>query len=158
MRKFTKRSVAVVAAAVVAVGGGAAAYAAWSANATGSATASTGSSAPVEVTGSQVSQVLVPNNKANLVVTLRNPNNFLVKVKKVEITSITTSKSGCGNGNFAFTKPAITPINLAPVTTAGDTQAVTLTDVVSLIADPNNACQDAPLQINFKVDAESTDV
>ncbi|MCM4077025.1 hypothetical protein [Paractinoplanes hotanensis] len=157
MRKITKRSAAVITAAVVAVGGGAAAWAAWSVSTTSSAVATTGSAAPVEVTASALSPALVPGNKASVQVTLRNPNNFLVKVKKVEITSITTTKTGCGNGNFAFTKPEITELTLSPVSVQGDTQNVTLTDAVSLKNDPNNACQEAEVTVNYKVDAESTE-
>lgn len=158
MRKNTKRSVAVVAAAVVAVGGGAAAWAAWTANTTGSGKVQTGTASAVTIEETVISPVLVPGNKASVQVTLKNPNNFHVKVKNVEITSVKTTKTGCGDGNFTFTKPAITALTLAPVTTNGDTQSVSLPNAVGLKASPNNACQDAEVTVSYKVDAESTEV
>jgi hypothetical protein len=72
MRKITKRSLAITTAAVVAVGGGAAAWAAWSVSNSATASVSSGSAVPVQIEGAVLPGPLLPGPGTGVQFTVRN--------------------------------------------------------------------------------------
>ncbi|SNY06416.1 hypothetical protein [Paractinoplanes atraurantiacus] len=104
MRKFTKRSAAIVAGGVMAVAGGTAAFAYASGWFNGNATAYAASSTIGNVTatanlGNAQANRLYPNKAVPVTTaTVNNPNDYTVRVTGVTITNVTSTKSGCGVG------------------------------------------------------------
>src|SRR4051794_25358828 len=79
MRKITKRSAAIIAASVIAVGGGAAAWAGgWLAKGTATGTASTSDIIPISATVSLGAAKIYPGISTTATATVNNPNDFNV--------------------------------------------------------------------------------
>jgi hypothetical protein len=155
MRKITKRSAAVITAAVVAVGGGAAAWAAWSVSGSATASASAGSAAPVGVVNAQLTGPLVPGAGTGVQFKVTNTNPFKVRVTGASLSDFATTQTGCNADNFeAIAGAAFTPFNLEA--NAGE-HTYTWANSIKLKANPDNACQGAPITFKVSVNAESLD-
>ncbi|MEV0897704.1 hypothetical protein [Actinoplanes sp. NPDC049802] len=160
MPKYTKRSVALVTAGVVAVSGGAA-WAAWSILGGGSATATAGSAADLEVTGASIT-ALVPGGTSDITLTVANPNTFPVKVTSLNFVGITTNKAGCdatANVQFANeslpTEPATALDVPAKSGSVNGSKTITITGALSMIADADDDCQGAAFAIDTDVNGIS---
>ncbi|MEU8814474.1 hypothetical protein [Actinoplanes sp. NPDC048796] len=102
MRKFTKRSAAIVAGGVMAVAGGTAAFAYAQGWFKGNATAYAASSTIGDVTA-QVDLTVSPTNRLypNKAVpvttaTITNPNDYPVRITGATVTNVSSNKTGCG--------------------------------------------------------------
>jgi hypothetical protein len=154
MRKITKRSIAITTAAVVAVGGGAAAWAAWSVSSSATASAQAGSAVPVQIVNAVLTGPLIPGPGTGVRFRVENTNPFAVNVSAATLTQFATTKSGCGSGNFqagegTFPGPLAIP--------AGNGADITWDNAVKLKANPDNDCQGAPLTFSVNVTAASVD-
>ena len=155
MRKITKRSAAVITAAVVAVGGAGAAWAAWSLNSAVDASSTAGSAAPLSVTGVQVVGTLLPGSTNAVSFTAKNPNNFPVKITGISYGNVTAtngnSGAACSPSNLQSIAGAALPGNLEfnPVNVSGDTQTIVYNNSVRLQPNPDDACQGSTF--SFKV-------
>lgn len=106
MRKTTKRNIAVVAAAVLVLGGAGAAYAYWSAGGTGTGTGTTGTTLAVNVTQTSVIADLRPGGAAqNIEGTFDNLNDAPTYVTSVTvaITSVTGGAGLCSAADYTLT-------------------------------------------------------
>ena len=97
MRKITKRVAIFAAAGAVAVATAGTAWAVWSANGTGSASAAAGSMATVTTSAATLApgQVLVPGGSANVFLTISNPNSFPVKVTTIADNARRAAREHC---------------------------------------------------------------
>ena len=144
MRRITKRTTAIVSAAVLAVGGlGVAAYAANWFSGGGSANANTASAVPVSATLTAKSS-LFPGATVDAGVTATNPNSYPVQVTGVTLNSTGpfTGPTGCTFANskiqFNSFKPFVIP--------AKATSATSIPDVAGLLSmgkEADVACADA---------------
>jgi hypothetical protein len=155
MRRITKRSLAIGTAVVVAVGGGAAAWATWTTNGTAQATVQSGSAVPVSVTEVALIGSLIPGHPAGVSFKIANPNGFGVHVSGATLSGFSTSKSGCSNSNFQAVEDA--PFTPFDMTANANPAPVNWANSIKLAASPNNACQDAPVTFTVTVNAESND-
>ena len=100
MRKFTKRSAALVTAGVVAVSGGAAwAIGGWSIDGEGKANGKASEVKPLTAT-TTFTDKLFPGAKSPLVTSMSNPNDFPVKLTgqiKVDSAAVDPSDNTCRN-------------------------------------------------------------
>ncbi|MBB2946122.1 hypothetical protein FB565_005880 [Actinoplanes lutulentus] len=153
MRKFTKRSVAVVAAGVIAVSGAGAAYAAWLLNGSGSASATAGKAAQLTVTGTAI-DALVPGSTSNVTLKVTNPNKFPAKVTGVTFTNFKTEKAGCTG--IVLTSTVSPKVPLLDATVLGEkTKDIVIPASVRMAADAPNACQEATFSFTTTLTAES---
>jgi len=152
MRKITKRSAAIVAAAVVAVGGAGAAWAAWSLSGTGSASASAGAVVPLTVTGSPVVDALVPGSKSDVTFTVKNENSFPVLIDSVTYGSFTSSLPSCASDIQAVAGAPL-PTDLS--VPANATKSFTYEDSLKLIANSADECQNKTFGFSVIVGAKS---
>ncbi|XVV11940.1 hypothetical protein ACQP2X_45185 [Actinoplanes sp. CA-131856] len=119
MRKFTKRSAAIVAGSVMAVAGGTAAFAYASGWFSGNGTAYAASSTIGNVTatanlGNAPANRLYPNKAvAVTTATVNNPNDYPVRITGVTVTNVTSTKAGCGAGEAKLTFIDVPTIDLA---------------------------------------------
>ncbi|GAA0416476.1 hypothetical protein Aca07nite_08880 [Actinoplanes capillaceus] len=160
MPKYTKRSVALITAGVVAVSGGAA-WAAWTILGDGSATATAGTAAELDITGTSIT-ALVPGGTSDVTLTVSNPNTFPVKVTSLEFVSITTTKSGCdaaANVEFASealpTSPATALDVPAKTGTTNGSKEITVAGALRMVSDADDDCQGASFTIVTEVDGLS---
>lgn len=161
MRKFTKRSTAVI-TAVVAVSGAGAAWAAWALTGEGSATATAGTAAKLEITGTSFAP-LVPGGKSDVTLTVSNPNPFPVTVTSVDFINITTTKEGCpASTDVAIVSEALpsTPtdaLNIEAKTTTEITpsKSITIKEALRMSGDAADACQGAQFTIKTALNAKS---
>ncbi|GIF36546.1 hypothetical protein [Actinoplanes xinjiangensis] len=159
MRKFTKRSTALVTAGVVAATGGAA-YAAWLFSGTGTAQASAGS-ATLTVSDVTVSPAFGPGSTNNLTFTVTNPNAFPVLITGITGPTVTSSLEGdgCNASNVTVTpggQPTATnglALGAAGSQTASST--LTYTGKLSMVADPEDDCQGHAFNISVLVNGQS---
>jgi|tagenome__1003787_1003787.scaffolds.fasta_scaffold20974788_4 hypothetical protein len=89
MRKITKRSAAITAATVIAIGGGAAAWAAangWDITGTGTGDASAATITPLTASSDMGSVKVYPGLVATVAATVNNPNDFPVKLNTTDVT------------------------------------------------------------------------
>jgi len=154
MRKITKRSVAIITATVVAVGGAGAAWAAWSLNSSTSAEATAGTAAPLTVTGVTITGTLVPGSVGGVTFNARNTNSFPVQISNITYADITTDKSGdCPANNLQQVDnaplPAAAALTLAAAGSSGDNKAIAYPGSLRLKPNPDNGCQGA--KFSFKV-------
>jgi hypothetical protein len=102
MRNFTKRSAAIAAATVIAVGGGTAAFAYASGWFQGGGEAAAYSSTIQPVTATITipdANRLFPGATVPLVGNVVNPNDYKVKVTGVSVTGVKSTKGGANNGD-----------------------------------------------------------
>ncbi|WP_052720983.1 hypothetical protein [Actinoplanes rectilineatus] len=155
MSKTTKRSVAVVTAAVVAVGGAGAAFAAWLLQGEGSASAASGQAAELVVTPNTTSTTaLVPGGTADVKFEVANPNTFPVAVTDITFSDFSSNKAGCGAGDIAFVDaalPAGATDLVVPAKTAGGNGTKTIEYAGSLRMLPNAADECQGAVFSFKV-------
>ena len=162
MRKLTNRSTAILASTVVALGAAGAAWAAWTLNGSGSAQARAGSVLPLEVTGAGLpAGGLSPGNSTAVLLTVQNRNKFPVRITRIELTALKSTKASCEAGdNVDVVEAAPLPTGTAATVPAGDEQApatakITWDGPLRMIADPADACQGAPFTFNVRLDAVS---
>jgi hypothetical protein len=157
MRKITKRSLAITTAAVVAVGGGAAAWAAWSVSNSATASVQAGSASQVQIEGAVLNGPLVPGAGTGVTFTVKNTNPFRVKVTGVTATGFTTTKAACANSNFQAGSGTVPEFELDAQDGANATRTIIWNNAIKLKADPSNECQNAPVQFKVNVEAASLD-
>jgi hypothetical protein len=148
MRKITKRSAAIIAASVLAVGGAGAAWAAWTSSGTADVSATAGTAAPLVVAPNPVvSGTLVPGSKASVQFTVTNNNSYPVKINSLSLGSFTSTDTDCNVGaTFQQVPGAALPTALATALAANTSATYTWTDSLSLTADPDDNCQGAPIK------------
>ncbi|MEU4621776.1 hypothetical protein AB0G04_17600 [Actinoplanes sp. NPDC023801] len=153
MRTSVKRAVIVGTALAVTVGAGAA-YAAWTANGTGTVSAKAGTSQGVTGTAVTVDGVLYPGGKADAKISITNPNQFPVMVTQIAPNgTVTVAGAGCTAVNSAV---ALATKSLTQYIGAGDSVVVTLTDAVTMGDSSDNSCQDATFTFPVSLTATST--
>ncbi|MEU4618915.1 hypothetical protein AB0G04_02890 [Actinoplanes sp. NPDC023801] len=174
MRKFTKRSAAIATAAVVAVGGAGAAYAAWllSGSGAGAATASTAQGLTIKdldgdgvANDVAVSPAFFPGSTNDVAFTVENPNPFPVRITGINLTvnngALAAGVTGtCTGSNVAVNSAAALPTGAAlvvPPKSGGNngTKAITYTGALSMIEDAADACQGATFPITVALAAQS---
>jgi hypothetical protein len=156
MGKMTKRSVAIAAAAVVAVGGAGAAYAAWNVDSTANVTVTAGNAAQVAVTATNVTD-LYPGASKPVTVTIANPNKFRVKITQITgpVITVNGDAGGCtgNNSGITVTQTLSTPIVLSENSGA---QTFTIPNVITMNNNSNTACQGKAFNFAFTLKGEST--
>jgi hypothetical protein len=153
VRKFSKRKVAATIAitAILIGGGGAAAIAYWSAGGTGSGSATTGTSAAINVTQTSSVTNLAPGGAAQaLSGTFTTSNPGYVTSVTPAITSVTdaggTSISGCSDVDYTLTPATIN----AEVANGDSWSGATI--VFKDDANRNqDACKNATVHISYTV-------
>jgi hypothetical protein len=111
MRKYSKRTIAVVTAAVVLLGSAGAAYAYWSATGTGSGTGTTGTTLAVNAVQSTTVTNLAPGGAAQAISgTFNNLNSAptYVNTLTVAITSVTGGAGSCSATDYTLTNAVVT--------------------------------------------------
>jgi hypothetical protein len=155
MRKITKRSAAVIGAAVVAVGATGAAWAAWTITGTGGTSASSASLSPITATATVVGDKLWPGQSRNATVKVTNPNDFPVKVTGVTIKDVAAAGApGCTKDKAALVLGAVPPNTViggkpAAFVTATPTDAGTWSNFVQMGAGAEAACAGATFTVSF---------
>jgi hypothetical protein len=157
MRKITKRSAAITAATVIALGGGAAWAAANWFSGSGTATASASSVQNVTAIGT-VSDKLWPGRKLNAAVSITNPNDYPVRVTGATISSlgVANAEGGCTlaeaklslgnvpNGVVVNGKPAasstVTPVDF------------TFPEFIRMATDASPACANATFTVSLTLE------
>jgi hypothetical protein len=160
MRKITKRSIAIVAASAIAVGGGAAAWAMWTSTGTASVSATAGSAAPLGVSATSVTGTLVPGSKGNVLFTVTNDNNYPVQVNALSLGGFAAdSLAACdAAATFQQAASATLPSSLSTPIAAHTSIPVTWNDAIELKADPDNDCQDQGFHFTVSMAAVSAAV
>jgi hypothetical protein len=140
--------------AVLLVGAGVA-WAAWSVSGTGTGTAKATTAQNLTIGQATVSGDLYPGFAGgDLSFVVTNPNVFPVKITAVSPNgAITSGAVGCGAADVSFAGASGLEVIVTAV--SGGTQTVTLSDVVSMVANPDNACQGATFSVPISVTAES---
>lgn len=153
MGRFTKRSAAIVAAAVVAVGGAGAAYAAWNVNSAANVTVTAGSAAQVTVSAENVTG-LHPGGVKPVKVTIANPNPFNVKITSITGPVIT------GGGECASDETGIVVAkNLpAPIVLGKNmgSKTIDIPNVISMTNESATECQGKSFNFEFTLVGAST--
>ncbi|MFI5932965.1 hypothetical protein [Actinoplanes sp. NPDC051494] len=160
MRKFSKRSAAVLTTVTVLLGAAGAAWAAWSLSGTGNAEAKAGSGVTLRVTGAGLAGAgLTPGNTTTVLLTVENPNTFPVRVNNIDLTQVASTTAGCdAAANVEVVNDA--PLPEAVTVPAGRADApatarITWDGPLRMIADPADACQGAPFTFSVHLDAVS---
>ncbi len=167
MRKITKRSAAIAAAAVLAVGAAGGAYAAgWLVAGEGTASASADTAKPISATVTLASGVkLAPGTERNAVVTFTNPNDFAVAASWDDskapvgkpVLTITDALGGTAcnirNSKVTASYPASVKV---PANAANLVVPTTLK--VRMGIDADNACQNAVFTFNYVLKGEATTI
>jgi hypothetical protein len=155
MRKYTKRSAAAIAAAVVAVSGGAA-WAVWSLTGEGSATAAAGTVAKLSVSGLSTTP-LVPGGLTDVNLTVTNTNKFPVKIKTIVFSGFSSDKAGCAGTNVEQTTAEVPEDLIVPAATAtaSGSLPVTFAESLKMVANPAEACKSAVFSFSTDLGAES---
>ncbi|HYH61231.1 MAG TPA: hypothetical protein VD766_05145 [Solirubrobacterales bacterium] len=133
---------------IVALVGAGLAYAAWTANGTGSGYAKAGSAQALTTNDVSATTVadLYPGSSGNVKVEINNPNPFPVRVTAISGAGTITpdaGHSGCSPTGVTFTNQTGLTIDIA----ANGTQAATLNNAASMSNASANACQGATFTI-----------
>ena len=162
MRKLTKRSTAIAATTVVALGAAGAAWAAWSLTGSGNAQAKAGSVVALKVTSAGLpAGGLTPGNPTTVLLTVENKNRFPVRITRIELSDLDTGRPGCDAGdNVDVVNGAPLPAAAAVTVPAGTeekpaTLKVAWDGPLRMKADPANECQGAPFTFDVRLDAVS---
>jgi hypothetical protein len=162
MRKITKRSAAVITAAVVAVGGAGAAWAVWGVSGIGSASASAGDVQPLGV-GTTITlnpSTFFPGSQHSVAFTVTNPNPFPVEVQGITITDIdsgATNTTTCPDANVVAV-PGATPAAGTVLEIPANTttpHSITYDNAIRMIGDAANGCKNVPFTFKVNVQAGS---
>jgi hypothetical protein len=153
--KWTRRAGVLMAANAIVFAGGSA-YAFWSANGSGTGSATAGSASGVNgnvTTVSSSSSLLVPGGSVPLVVNVHNPNSFAVKISAVTLTNnqVPSSVGGSPKNSTTCTaaasavtlNSAASQSGLTQSITAGGDATVSLTNAVSMGTGSDDGCQNA---------------
>ncbi|GLY01016.1 hypothetical protein [Actinoplanes sp. NBRC 101535] len=161
MSKTTKRSVAVVTAAIVGIGGAGAAFAAWLLQGEGSASAASGEAATLVVTPNTTSTTtLVPGGKADVKFEVSNPNTFPVAITDITFSNFTSSNAGCDDTDVEFVDAAL-PAAAGALNVAAKTAGVNGTKTIEyvgslrMVADAADECQGATFSFDVDLTAQS---
>jgi hypothetical protein len=139
MRKITKRSAAVITAAVVAVGGGSAAWAYWTFGGTGNAAVAAGTAVRLNVHDLVVEGPLVPGMRADVTFTVDNSNKFPVVITGISYGNRASSPlAGCAGQIEQVTGASLPGSRDIP---AESSRTYTFNDSLKLIDNPETACQ-----------------
>lgn len=154
-QRWTRRAVAIGALNAVVLGGGLA-YANWSTSGSGTGAGSAGSALPVNgsvTTVASSATLLYPGLSAPLIVNVRNPNPFPVKISAVTLTNGQAPSSVSGSPKNATTCTAsasvVTLVGAASATglttaiAAGGDATVTLSSAVTMGLASDDGCQNA---------------
>ncbi|BEL11438.1 hypothetical protein Q0Z83_096290 [Actinoplanes sichuanensis] len=170
MRKFTKRSAAIATAAVVAVGGAGAAYAAWllSGGGSGAATAGTAQGLTIkDLNGNHVaddvavSPAFFPGSTNGVAFTVENPNPFPVRITGIVLTvGDSTNESGCKANNIEVNSGAQLPAAATLVVPAkqgsvNGSSAISYAGALSMVENASDDCQAAAFPITVALAANS---
>ncbi|GAA0802930.1 hypothetical protein [Spirilliplanes yamanashiensis] len=159
MRKMTKRSTAIVATSVLAVGGlaGAAWATGWGVTGVGSASATTAEIKPMRA-DITVAGNLYPGKSANAVALVDNPNEFPVTLTGMTPTNISVRKGNTDNDACKATLNAssivVTLPNTAP-TIAKDTENQSITVPFSVAQNLSSTCANSTFTLSFNFTGES---
>ncbi len=162
MRQLTKRSTAIAATTVVALGAAGAAWAAWSLTGSGNAQAQAGSVVALKVSSAGLpAGGLTPGNPTTVLLTVENRNRFPVRITRIALSDLETRKQGCDAGdNVDVVNSAPLPAAAAVTVPAGSedkpaTLKVAWEGPLRMKADPADACQGAPFSFTVNLDAVS---
>lgn len=155
MRKITKRSAVFLTAAVVAVGGAGAAFAAWTLNTSKEASAVAGSAKQLNVSTPTIVGTLVPGSPVSVQFNAQNPNSFPVKVSNITFSEIHTGdETACPPSNL------VAPDLTSTLAFAGNEtkNGINLANALSLKTNADNGCQGATFtfKVNLVVASDST--
>jgi hypothetical protein len=174
MRKFTKRSAAIATAAVVAVGGAGAAYAAWFLKGNGAGAAAAGTAQGLTLkninTTATTDDVTVtpdffPGSTNDIAFTVENPNPFPVRITTITLTvgdgTVASGVTGtCAKSNVTVNGAAALPAAATLVVPAKSASGNGTTDIsyagaLSMIENAADACQGASFPITVGLSANS---
>ena len=127
---------------------GTAAYAYWSASGSGSAAVGSATAAAMSVTGTPSAQ-LYPGSKADVQVTLGNPNVYPVSMTKLTALSVTSSdETACPVSNIVVSSAVTTGVSgtgyvlPTPVAVAsGSSGSATLPELLTMATTAPDGCQ-----------------
>jgi hypothetical protein len=159
MRKITKRSAAITAATVLAIGGGAAWAASGWFNGSGNVSASSSTIQPVVANINGVAN-LWPGKAVNASVSIGNYNEYSVNANDIDRSTIVvkvfdTAAAAANNTESATCTPAEAGINLGnvPATTVGPSgwQETTFTNFVGMESTASADCAGKVFKVTFKL-------
>ena len=131
------RKIAVCATAVAVVAGGGAAYAAWSASASGETQGKSFVAVTSVIAANTATAELYPGASASVYFTLTNPNSYAVQFTSADFSTVSVDNAtACPAGNItvndktglAITGPANTPVGVATTSAGALTMASTAPD------------------------------
>jgi hypothetical protein len=144
--RFSRKPVAVVAAAILTVGAAGAAWAAWSAGGSGSGTAKSISAQSIVVSAVTPAADLYPGGPAGKIsFKLSNPNPYAVTLTSVAYGAVTSDTLGC-DSSLATTLTAPTSISIL-VPANSTNVAASIDSVVKLDHSAPDACQGAAFDV-----------
>jgi hypothetical protein len=162
MRQLTKRSTAIAATTVVALGAAGAAWAAWTLTGSGNAEAKAGSVVALKVSSAGLAAGgLTPGNPTTVLLTVQNKNKFPVRITSIELSDLASERDGCdARANVDVVNSAPLPAAAAVTVPAGSeevpaTLKVAWNGPLRMKADPADACQGAPFTFDVRLDAVS---
>ncbi|GGN17295.1 hypothetical protein FHR83_005007 [Actinoplanes campanulatus] len=157
MPKYTKRSVALITAGVVAVSGGAA-WAAWSLTGVGESSAAAGQVVELDVTDASIvldPTTFFPGSKHDVTFSVSNPNPFPVLITGFAIEQIASKNAAaCASTNVVELAGATTTSTLTLPANSGP-QTIKYEDAIGMIADAANGCQGVGFDFDVALDATS---
>jgi hypothetical protein len=142
--------------AAVAIGGVAAAY--WSGFATGTGSGTTGTPAVVTLSPATPTTALHPEEQADVVLTMSNPNPYVAIVGAIRLDqsqgsggfAVDAGHAGCAVSALSYTRQTNGGAGWrvpARVGTTNGTLAVTLHNALAMSPDAANACQGASITV-----------
>ncbi|MFC4067556.1 hypothetical protein [Actinoplanes subglobosus] len=160
MRKFTKRSAALVTAGVIVATGGAA-WAVWGVTGTGSVAASGATISPLVVgqTITLTPTAFFPGSKHNIAFTVSNPNPFPVDISGISLTITSNDTNACASNNVVQV-PGAEPSATSDISLDANsgTHTITYVQAVRMIANAAPGCAGNGFQIGVQVAANSAAV
>ncbi|MFI6076906.1 hypothetical protein ACIA5C_35770 [Actinoplanes sp. NPDC051343] len=161
MRKITKRSVAIIAASLVAIGGGAA-WATWTLIGDGSTAAAAESASQLSITAPATAEGgLAPGQAADIVFVVANPNKYPVTIGAVKLTGLTVTKASDATGTCAPTdilmpeNANLTGASGLDVPKGPSSQGVRLKSAISMKQSAGDGCKGASFGITVHIDAHT---
>jgi hypothetical protein len=155
MRKLTKRSTAIIAASVVAVGAAGAAYA-WSLTATGTTTASAAEKGSIAVNNVTTIGKLYPTGKSGISFTVTNNADYPIVPKTVTITGVTTESTTCAATNVSAVNTGAFTLVLPPTIASKTTSTpITVANAVEMKADAPEGCIGQAFDVEVTVSADT---
>jgi hypothetical protein len=144
-----KRKILAALAVMAVIIGGGVAYAAWTAGGTGSGAAKAATAQPLVVTAGTTTADLYPGfTQGDVFLKVANPNPYAVNITSLTPGTITTSSGTCAASNITVAPATGLSINVPAGATAA---AVTVPNIVSMIAAAPDACQNVTFTITVSV-------